>query len=721
MQPDDIYLDNSAAAPYPESIVQKYSKLLLENLYGNPHSQSPSSLLSSKEIEDTREQILAFFGTTKQTYSVVFTQGATASLKMVGEYFPWGEGNSLLGYLHESHNSVIGIREYAPNFKSFCMEDLESALLEDSLNNDPHLFVLPAQCNFSGVKYDLTSISRLQQSGWSVLLDAASFVGTSHLNLDAVQPNFVALSFYKMFGFPTGIGALLIRNDSLSMLKKKYFGGGTVKVSISSERFMEFRDKVSERLEDGTVDFLGIISLKLGLSWIDNLGIHNINAHTMALTKYLYDMMKDTKYENGQKCFEFYGNHESANGQGPIICFNMFWSDGTYIGTSDIQQLASLKNIHIRTGCFCNPGACQKYLKLSNQDIKNNFESGHVCWDNKDLINGKPTGAVRISFHYASTKSDANAFYEFLKHYFIDTSSHTSIHNKGLVADLTDIYIYPIKSCFGFKVDQWEISSEGLVYDREWALVTDEGDYVNLKNIPKLAFIKPTINLERNTMLIESGSQVPLTISLDHFPEEKLDIIVCGDECKAAKYDISVSQWFKEATGEDIHLVRKLPTAFRSVKIHASVEASLTDSKIDISGSGVRFANESQFLLINRKSVDELRSRMQTKMNDSLEMNFRPNFIVESESPYEEDEWDMLDIGGQMFKSTGPCNRCRMICIDPNTGIQNPEPLLALSQYRRKKGHVLFGQLYSHVALLSTKPQLIKAYTKVKVLHKYVY
>jgi len=82
--------------------------------------------------------------------------------------------------------------------------------------------------------------------------------------------------------------------------------------------------------------------------------------------------------------------------------------------------MASLYNIHLRTGCFCNTGACQKFLSLSNKQVKDNLSAGHVCGDDVDLIEGTPTGSVRISFGYMSNFADAKAFLKFLEECFLD-------------------------------------------------------------------------------------------------------------------------------------------------------------------------------------------------------------------------------------------------------------------------------------------------------------
>lgn len=97
--------------------------------------------------------------------------------------------------------------------------------------------------------------------------------------------------------------------------------------------------------------------------------------------------------------------------------------------------MASLYNIHLRTGCFCNTGACQKFLILSNEQIKNNLSAGHICGDDVDLIAGKPTGSVRISFGYMSSFTDAQTFLNFLEECFLERRTNATFCGTNSVAD----------------------------------------------------------------------------------------------------------------------------------------------------------------------------------------------------------------------------------------------------------------------------------------------
>ena len=259
------YLDHAGATQYARSQVAAHASDLESHAYGNPHSRHPSSATTSERISEARHLVLKHFHVTSNQYSVVFTSGATGALKLIAESFPW-RADSLFCYLHNSHTSVVGMREVAleKGARTTCIQESEIKIRDSSEPASSQeltahaLFAYPAQCNFSGKKYPLTWIDALHEhrlytkskgilTNGLVLLDAASFVCTSPLDLSQYQPDFVCLSFYKMFGYPTGLGALLVRNDRCNLLRKTYYGGGTVAATISSEDFHVERTNIAER------------------------------------------------------------------------------------------------------------------------------------------------------------------------------------------------------------------------------------------------------------------------------------------------------------------------------------------------------------------------------------------------------------------------------------------------------------------------------------------
>ena len=103
----------------------------------------------------------------------------------------------------------------------------------------PSLFAFPAQSNFSGVQHPLGLIERSAACRLCRAARRGRVRADEPLRLDVVHPDFVALSFYKMFGYPTGVGALIARRDALAALERPWFAGGTVEfVSIQHRTHM---------------------------------------------------------------------------------------------------------------------------------------------------------------------------------------------------------------------------------------------------------------------------------------------------------------------------------------------------------------------------------------------------------------------------------------------------------------------------------------------------
>lgn len=254
---DIHYLDHAGATQYAEQQMQQIYSDLVSNVHCNPHT----SKVTEDIIDQVRYKILKWFNTTTDEYSVIFTSGATASLKLVAETFDFEDAStSSFLYLRDNHTSVLGMREIVKTKNVICVErdHFMNGTFQGSLRHSGNsLFVFPAQCNFSGFKYPLNEIGRFQtnnentsivKSNRYVCLDAAAFVSTNNLDLEKWRPDFVCVSFYKIFGYPTGLGALIVSKRGEQILKKSYYGGGTVKISMSnSTGWHRKRDLIYER------------------------------------------------------------------------------------------------------------------------------------------------------------------------------------------------------------------------------------------------------------------------------------------------------------------------------------------------------------------------------------------------------------------------------------------------------------------------------------------
>lgn len=176
------------------------------------------------------------------------------------------------------------------------------------------------------------------------------------------------------------------------------------------------------RFEDGTAPFLSIASLQYGFEILTKLTMDQISKHVFSLAKALHHSLLTLHHCNGKPVVKLYSDsdYEDRSLQGGIVAFNLIRSNGEYVGYMEVVNMAALFKIHLRTGCFCNPGACQRHLSLSTKEILQNYEAGYTCGGAADLINGKPTGAVRISFGYMSTIKDVQTVLLMITKCFID-------------------------------------------------------------------------------------------------------------------------------------------------------------------------------------------------------------------------------------------------------------------------------------------------------------
>ena len=482
----EVYLDYAGSALVLKSQLKAiYSE---HQVLANPHSTGPAAARTQRLVLQARQMILQHFDaapgrlaglkpargeSTRNAsdadyhpgYDIVFTSGATEALRIVAERFPWkGETHctdcgqlstpSIFAYPQSAHTSVVGMRgpAMAGGTRFVCkpMEQLRRDLHEAEGDRDwtktrscPHcparnLLVLPLECNFGGERIASPSNNALKEfregldCQWSIMLDVAKAASTGPVSLKTLNPDFACLSFYKVFGEPTGLGCLFVRRTAIPLLLSStrnpyhYFGGGSVDVVLPTTDFAVHKSDNLASLSNGTIHFRGIAAIRHGFVELERVGgMACIRRHSVALARELVSRFCElrhcrtdepvivlyggwARYWGGEKCVE--------NEPGPTVAFNIVREDGSYVGYNEFSKLAALNRppLQLRTGCFCNPGACQLSLGKSNEEIQRNYESaGHVCGDQIDIIDGKPTGAIRASFGKDSTWEDMDALVGF--------------------------------------------------------------------------------------------------------------------------------------------------------------------------------------------------------------------------------------------------------------------------------------------------------------------
>ena len=427
---DHVYLDYTGGCLYPASLVQQHADLLQRLVLGNPHSQNPTSLAATHLVEQARADVLAFFGADPDDYVVIFTANASGALKLVAESYPFAPGGSFI-LVADNHNSVHGIREFAraggaaityiPLDPISLRAPDPAPYLEMAPATGPRLFAFPAQSNFSGVQHPLAWVELARARGFDVLLDAATFVPTNRLDLSRLRPDFVPVSFYKMFGYPTGVGALIARRAALARLRRPWFAGGTVQM-VSTKADLHILAEGAAAFEEGTVNYLGLPAISNGLRLLDEIGIETIHDRVMALVGYLLTGMAALRHGNGAPLVQLYGPGNTEQ-RGGTIAFNLRDPGGVLFAYQQVEAEANTAAISIRSGCFCNPGAGEYSLTYSAEQMRGCVEQAmaggafdlarfHDCLAGPE--GGKATGAVRASVGLASNFADGRRFLDFL-------------------------------------------------------------------------------------------------------------------------------------------------------------------------------------------------------------------------------------------------------------------------------------------------------------------
>jgi selenocysteine lyase/cysteine desulfurase len=251
-----------------------------------------------------------------------------------------------------------------------------------------------------------------------VLLDAAAFVPTNRLDLQRVSPEFVSVSFYKMFGYPTGVGCLLVKKHALARLRRPWFAGGTVNfATVGGARHLLAPGEAG--FEDGTLNFLSIAAVEVGLRHLETVGIDAIQTRVRCLTAWLLERLVEMRHSNGRPMVRIYGPLTTRM-RGAIVTMNLYDPAGHLLDYRRVEELAGEEHMSLRTGCFCNPGAGETAEGITDEDVAAAMEI------RKDLTlprfleivtarGGKSAGAIRVSFGLASNFADADRFVRFVE------------------------------------------------------------------------------------------------------------------------------------------------------------------------------------------------------------------------------------------------------------------------------------------------------------------
>lgn len=243
---------------------------------------------------------------------------------------------------------------------------------------------------------------------------------------------------------------------------------------------------------------------------------------------------------------------------------------------------------------------------------------------------------------------------------------------------LTDIYIYPIKSLGGIRLNESVLEERGLKYDRRWMLVDKNGDFLTQRTLPQLALFQVELMTDGLNVYKKDDPETNILIPFESNTKVLIPVTVWDDTVIGQLVDNSISKWFTDQLNMDCDLVVMPESTQRKL-----------NPKYAVNNESVSFADGMPYLLIGQASLEDLN----TKLQNPVPMDrFRPNLVFSGGKAFEEDEWDKVKIGKSLFKITKPCARCVMTTIDQKTGIKGKEPLKTLAKYRTISNKVMFGQ-----------------------------
>jgi len=245
---------------------------------------------------------------------------------------------------------------------------------------------------------------------------------------------------------------------------------------------------------------------------------------------------------------------------------------------------------------------------------------------------------------------------------------------------VSELCIYPIKSCRGIDAQQALLDQRGFKFDRRWMIADQSGKTLTQREYPRLSLI--LVEQTADGLTLDAPGMPALRIPLMLKSKPIFQVDIWGDAVGAMQAEKSSGDWISSFLGVSCQFVYMPDDSFRPV-----------DPRYAIQNAQVSFVDAFPILLISEASLADLNSRLQSP----LPMNrFRPNIVVAGCTPYEEDSWKRIQIGSINIHVVKPCIRCATTIVDQLTGIRGKEPLQTLATYRNNNGEVWFGQNLIH-------------------------
>ena len=280
---------------------------------------------------------------------------------------------------------------------------------------------------------------------------------------------------------------------------------------------------------------------------------------------------------------------------------------------------------------------------------------------------------------------------------------------------VTDIYIYPVKSLKGIPLKEAETCIRGFKYDREWMITDSDYQFLTQRQIETMATI--SVSIAKDFLLLQSSKGNKLKIDLNAKREESVQVSVWDDICDAYDEGEVASYWLTDELGywegKTLRLVR-----FCSDRKRPVPEKYLYGREAESS-----FSDQFPYLITTWDSLKKLNNGLRENGKQEVTMaRFRPNIVVSDITSIENKT--SLDLsskdGNYKFGLRKPCKRCKITTINQDSGeiIDFKEPLLTLTllKFSSENYGAFFGQnaiLLSEKKCVVSVGDLLKTSTKI--------
>ena len=243
---------------------------------------------------------------------------------------------------------------------------------------------------------------------------------------------------------------------------------------------------------------------------------------------------------------------------------------------------------------------------------------------------------------------------------------------------ISDLFIYPIKSLGGIRLESSKVDERGLVYDRRWVLIDEQNRFLTQRELPELVFFSTKI-VGQELIVFDKRNPEDI-LSLEMFPQvgEKVDVQIWDDVCESMVLDDEINLWFSSKLGRHTRLAYMPSKTKRLVDMDYAHEGELTG-----------FSDGYPILIIGEASLADLNKRLELPVGMD---RFRPNIVFTGGTPFEEDTMHNIEINGVKMQGVKLCARCVMTTTDQETAMRTKEPLHTLATFRKKNNKIYFGQ-----------------------------